>query len=39
MSDRQDMELLAGFVPPCSWVPDLGCGGGRLLAPLRNRPE
>ena len=36
MSDRQDMELIAGLVPPGSHVLDLGCGDGELLAHLRD---
>ena len=36
MSDRKDMELIAELVPPGSHVLDLGCGGGELLAHLRD---
>jgi methionine biosynthesis protein MetW len=36
MSDRKDMELIAQLVPPGSRVLDLGCGGGELLALLRD---
>jgi methionine biosynthesis protein MetW len=36
MSDRRDMELIAGLVPPGSRVLDLGCGSGELLAYLRD---
>ena len=36
MSDRKDMELIAGLVPPGSHVLDLGCGSGELLAYLRD---
>jgi len=36
MSDRKDMELIAGLVPPGSRVLDLGCGSGELLAHLRD---
>jgi methionine biosynthesis protein MetW len=36
MSDRKDMELIAELVPPASRVLDLGCGGGELLALLRD---
>ena len=36
MSDRRDMELIAGLVPPGSHVLDLGCGSGELLAHLRD---
>jgi len=36
MSDRKDMELIAGLVPPGSRVLDLGCGSGELLALLRD---
>jgi methionine biosynthesis protein MetW len=36
MSDRKDMELIAGLVPPGSRVLDLGCGKGELLAHLRD---
>ena len=35
MSDRQDMEVVAGLVPPGSRVLDLGCGNGELLALLQ----
>jgi methionine biosynthesis protein MetW len=35
MSDRKDMELIAGLVPAGSHVLDLGCGNGELLAYLR----
>jgi len=36
MSERKDMELIAELVPPGSRVLDLGCGGGELLALLRD---
>ena len=36
VSDRKDMELIAGLVPPGSHVLDLGCGSGELLAHLRD---
>jgi methionine biosynthesis protein MetW len=36
MSDRKDMEIIAGLVPPGSRVLDLGCGDGELLAHLRD---
>jgi methionine biosynthesis protein MetW len=34
MSERADLELIAGLVPAGSRVLDLGCGGGELLAHL-----
>lgn len=34
MSERRDLEIIAGLVPPGSRVLDLGCGGGELLAHL-----
>ena len=37
MSDRTDIELIAGLVPHGSRVLDLGCGDGELLALLRDR--
>jgi methionine biosynthesis protein MetW len=39
MSDRKDMELIAELVPPGSRVLDLGCGGGELLAYLRDQRQ
>ena len=39
MSDRQDLELIAGLVPQGSRVLDLGCGSGETLAYLRDRRE
>ena len=36
MSERKDMEVIASLVPPGSRVLDLGCGGGELLAHLRD---
>jgi methionine biosynthesis protein MetW len=36
MSERRDLELVAGLVPPGSRVLDLGCGDGELLALLRD---
>jgi methionine biosynthesis protein MetW len=37
MSERRDLELIAGLVPPGSRVLDLGCGSGELLAYLRDQ--
>jgi methionine biosynthesis protein MetW len=37
MSERRDLEVIAGLVPPRSRVLDLGCGNGELLALLRER--
>lgn len=37
MSERKDLELIAELVPAGSRVLDLGCGGGELLALLRDR--
>jgi methionine biosynthesis protein MetW len=37
VSERQDLEIIAGLVPAGSRVLDLGCGDGELLALLRNR--
>jgi methionine biosynthesis protein MetW len=37
MSERRDLELIAGLVPPGSRVLDLGCGNGELLAQLIER--
>ena len=31
MSDRKDLEIVAGLVPPGSRVLDLGCGDGSML--------
>ena len=39
MSERRGMELIAEQVPPGSRVLDLGCGGGELLAMLRDRRQ
>ncbi|HWH72998.1 MAG TPA: methionine biosynthesis protein MetW [Methylibium sp.] len=36
MSERKDLEIIAGLVPPGSRVLDLGCGNGALLALLRD---
>ena len=36
MSERKDLELVAGLVPPGSRVLDLGCGDSELLALLRD---
>jgi methionine biosynthesis protein MetW len=36
VSERKDLELVAGLVPPGSRVLDLGCGDGELLALLRD---
>ncbi|MFT3953908.1 MAG: methionine biosynthesis protein MetW [Piscinibacter sp.] len=35
MSERRDLEIIAGLVPPGSRVLDLGCGNGELLAYLQ----
>ena len=35
MSERKDLEIIAGLVPAGSCVLDLGCGNGELLAHLR----
>ena len=35
MSERKDLEIIAGLVPPGSRVLDLGCGDGALLALLQ----
>ncbi len=35
MSERKDLEILAGLVPEGSRVLDLGCGNGELLAHLQ----
>ena len=37
MSERADLEIIAGLVPPGSRVLDLGCGDGELLAHLQHR--
>jgi methionine biosynthesis protein MetW len=34
LSERADLEIIAGLVPPGSRVLDLGCAGGELLAHL-----
>jgi methionine biosynthesis protein MetW len=36
---RQDLRLIAGWVPPGSRVLDLGCGDGALLATLRDERQ
>ena len=36
MSERKDLEILAGLVPEGSRVLDLGCGNGELLAHLKH---
>lgn len=36
MSQRKDLEIIAGLVPEGSRVLDLGCGNGELLAHLRD---
>jgi methionine biosynthesis protein MetW len=36
MSERKDLEVIAGLVPKGSRVLDLGCGNGALLALLRD---
>lgn len=36
MSERRDLEVIAGLVPHGSRVLDLGCGNGALLALLRD---
>lgn len=36
MSQRKDLEIIAGLVPEGSRVLDLGCGNGELLAYLRD---
>ena len=35
MSERKDLEIIAGLVPAGSRVLDLGCGNGELLAHLQ----
>jgi len=35
MSERRDLEIIAGLVPAGSRVLDLGCGNGELLAHLQ----
>jgi len=37
VSDRADIEVIAGLVPEGSRVLDLGCGDGALLAHLRDK--
>ena len=37
MSERKDLEIIAGLVPQGSSVLDLGCGDGELLAYLRDQ--
>ncbi len=39
MSERADLEIIAALVPPGSRVLDLGCGGGELLAHLRQHRQ
>jgi len=39
VSDRQDLELIAGLVPHGSRVLDLGCGSGETLAYLRDKRQ
>ena len=39
MSERRDLELIAGLVPAGSRVLDLGCGSGELLAHLQRTRE
>ena len=36
MSERREIEIIAGLVPQGARVLDLGCGGGELLAYLRD---
>ena len=36
MSERRDLEIIAGLVPSGARVLDLGCGNGALLALLRD---
>lgn len=36
MSERRDLEIIAGLVPKGARVLDLGCGNGALLALLRD---
>jgi methionine biosynthesis protein MetW len=37
MSERRDLEVIAGLVPQGARVLDLGCGNGELLARLRDQ--
>ncbi len=39
MSQRKDLEIIAGLVPAGSRVLDLGCGDGELLALLRDTKD
>jgi methionine biosynthesis protein MetW len=39
VSERRDLELIAGLVPAGSRVLDLGCGSGELLAHLQRTRE
>jgi methionine biosynthesis protein MetW len=39
MSERKDLEIIAGLVPAGSRVLDLGCGSGELLAHLQQHKQ